>query len=97
MGNCKIWILFCNEKMIQIDRCCFDIVCIVKCIKKQPVNSPNDPSNILFFTSTYFFFHTYRVQLKRKYLFRSQKKRNFYFAFNKSSCAWYNTTKWQPK
>ena len=39
------------------------------------------------------YFHTSRVRLKRKYLFRSRKKRNYYFAFNKRSRALYNTTK----
>ena len=45
-----------------------------------------------------FYFHTSRVRLKHKYLFRSWKKeRNYYFAFNKRSHALYNTTKWQSK
>ena len=40
-----------------------------------------------------FYFHTSRVWLKHKYLFRSWKKeRNYYFAFNKRSHAFLHST-----
>ena len=74
MGNCKIWILFCNEKMIQIDRCCFDIVYIVKYINNSLLRAQMIRAIFYFLLLPIFFFHTYRVRLKRKYLFRSLKK-----------------------
>ena len=64
--------------MIQIDRCSFDMVCIDKSQMIRAI--------FYFLLLPNFSFHTSRVRLKHKYLFRSRKKKLLFCIQQKLMC-----------